>query len=69
MKKRIDLKLLKKDIPTMSDEKIDEIGNVFLIYSFDCHTNPFHIDDCRKAINMCIREMKKRGYDEEELTW
>ncbi|WP_096435903.1 hypothetical protein [Alteribacter populi] len=67
IKKRVDLKFLAEDLPTLDTKEINDMIPVFLIYS---HSNDYYAPDMQKACNMCIRELKRRGYqDGEEIPW
>ncbi len=66
-KQRVDLTLLKSDVQTKSDEEINELILPFLLHCYPREDNHYNYKDCRKAVNICIRELIKRGYEEEEI--
>lgn len=69
--KQVALNILASDLPKLEEEEIIEMGDVFLLYSFDCPSNPYDYKECRIATNMCIRELNRRETEDhqEELTW
>ncbi|MEK4872403.1 hypothetical protein [Niallia sp. FSL W8-1348] len=69
-KRNINLKKLKKDIAKKSLEELDDLCNTFLIFSLATKDNEYCVKDMRKACNMIIGELRRRGVtDEEDLTW
>lgn len=69
-KHRINIDLVKRDLKFLNDEQVNEICGGFLLQSFDLPNNEYNFKDCRKAVNLCIEELQRRGYEDEVLlTW
>ncbi|MER2010513.1 MAG: hypothetical protein ABS939_24065 [Psychrobacillus sp.] len=70
MKLRINFQALEKSLKHKSLDELDDMCVTFMIYGHNTPDNKYYYKDMQKACNMIIRELIKRGRDEEEeIQW
>lgn len=68
-KLRINFHRLQKDLKNKNIDELDDMCMTFMIHGYDAPDNKYYYKDMQKACNIVIRELIRRGMDEEEIVW